>query len=115
MINLREISKGMWAIIGGIIVLSGVVGGTVGALTYLKSEFAPIALAEEVRLQGVRIEQKIIHDKIDRAKSQMRQIQISCKTNDPLLMTPDGQRHFYQLQQELEVYNRELDQLNQKK
>ena len=114
MINLREISKMTWAIIGGVVVLGSVVGGVIGSLTYLRTEFAPIALADDVRLNGIRLEQKIIHDNIDFTVRQMRQIQIRCRTNDPLKMETDAQQFYYKLQMDLDKYNRQLLQLNQK-
>ena len=112
MIDLREVSKLTWAIIGGIIVLGTVIGGAIGALTYLKTEFAPLALADDVRLQGIRLEQKIIQDNIERAMSQMRQIQISCGTSDPLKMNPDAQRHYHELQMILQKNQQRLQRLN---
>jgi hypothetical protein len=114
MIDFKEVSKMTWAIIGGIIVLAGVVGGTVGALTFLRGEFAPIALADQVNLQGLRLEQKITQDNITATMWQMRQIQISCGTNEPLRMNTDAQRHYYQLEQNLQKYNQQMQQLMKK-
>jgi len=113
MINFKEISKMTWAIIGGILVLGSIVGGVIGSLTYLRTEFAPIALAGEVRLNSLRLEQKIVMDNIVFTKRQMLDIQISCKTNEPLRMNVDAQRHYLQLQEELEKYQLELQQLGE--
>ena len=73
-----------------------------------------VALADDLGLTIRRLDQKIVHDKIDRAKSQMLQIRISCKTNNPLQMNIDAQRNYYQLQQDLIILNRELQQINSK-
>lgn len=113
MIDIKEISKTTWAIIGAILVLGAIVGGVIGSLTYLRTEFAPIALADDVRLNALRLEQKIIQDNISATMMQMRQIQISCGTNDPLRMNPDAQRHYYQLEENLRKYNQEMQRLNQ--
>ena len=114
MIDFKEISKTTWAIVGAFLVLGSIVGGVIGSLTYLKTEFAPLALAGEVQLQGIRLEQKIVQDNIVFTQRQMRDIQISCKTNEPLRMNVDAQRHYYQLQQNLQFYNQQMKDLKSK-
>jgi hypothetical protein len=81
-------------------------------MTILETKFAPYALANEVRLQGVRLEQKIVQDNITFTQRQMQSIEIRCQTTDPLKMPVEAQQHYYRLQRDLQKFNQELQRLS---
>ena len=80
-----------------------------GGIYFIEDRFAK---ADDLRLTAKRLDQKIIFDKIDRAKAQQMDISIACKTSDPLKMQPEAQTAYNALQQQINQFKRELTQLD---
>ena len=115
MINrLREVSNLTWSIVGVIVLLGGIIGGWIYFWSMLEANFADIAIADEVRLHGVRLEQKIVQDNITFTRREIRQLVKDCKTNNPQAMRRDSQKLYYKLEDDLKKFNSELNLLNQK-
>lgn len=115
MINrIKEVSNLTWSIVGVVMVLGSVIGGWIYFWSLLEANFADIAIAEEVRLHGVRLEQKIVQDNITFTRREIRQLWRECKTRDPQQMKRDSRKLYYKLEDDLKKYDKELKALNRK-
>ena len=113
--RIKEVSNLTWSIVGVVMVLASVIGGWIYFWSLLESNFADIAIAEEVRLHGIRLEQKIVQDNVTFTRREIRQLYRECGTRAPQKMTRDSRKLYYKLEDDLKKYNKELEALNRKR